>query len=245
MTQASTSKQRKRAHKTPSRPSSRNITVSPRRKRTAKPEVAAAKPEAADGGGSPRRARKAKPAAPVSKPTGNGKQRLPVLKHSPELALGRTPRRASKPHCTACGLCCTYVAIETDGPDTVKQATQLLWYVYHEGVSLYANGDDWMVQFDSTCVHLQPDYRCGIYHTRPHICREFSERDCEINTGDDGHTFYNGTEFMAYLKQIRPRVYSFVRKHFAPPEEGPRTQPEPFEQRFRAVHQRRQTLGAL
>jgi Fe-S-cluster containining protein len=150
------------------------------------------------------------------------------------------PRKAS---CTACGLCCTYVAVEVDGPATVKQATLLLWYVYHENISLYVNADEWMVQFDTSCIHLQPDYRCGIYETRPHICREFSNQDCEVNTGDDGHTFYTADEFMEHLKQTRPRIHSFVRKHFAPPEAPPRTQLAPFEHRFRAVLSRRQVAG--
>jgi uncharacterized protein len=148
----------------------------------------------------------------------------------------------SKAHCTACGLCCSYVAIEIDAPKSVKQATQLLWYVYHEGVSLYVNDDDWMVQFDTTCVHLQPDYRCGIYATRPHICREFSEQDCEVNTGDDGHTFHTAAEFMEYLKATRPRIHGFLQKNFAPPPEAPRQRLAPFEYRFQAVLARRQAL---
>lgn len=173
--------------------------------------------------------------------------RLPIVKAAAAAAgvgaPGNTTRtNSSKAHCTACGLCCSYVAIETDGPATVKAATQLLWYIYHEGVSLYVNDDEWMVQFDTTCIYLQPDYRCGIYDTRPHICREFSEKDCEVNTGDDGLTFYNADEFLAHLKQSRPRVHAFVQKHFAPPPAAARTRKEPFEQRFAAVLARREAL---
>ncbi|HEY2734996.1 MAG TPA: YkgJ family cysteine cluster protein [Polyangiales bacterium] len=151
------------------------------------------------------------------------------------------PRSAAT--CTACGLCCSYVAIEVDQPSTVKRATQLLWYVYHEGVSLYVNEDEWMVQFETTCRFLQPDYRCGIYATRPHICREFSEKDCEVNTGDDGLTFYTGAEFLAHLQRSRPRVYALVQKSYLPPEASPRTELAPFEQRFNAVRTRRAALG--
>lgn len=152
-------------------------------------------------------------------------------------------KRRSRPSCTACGLCCSYVAIEVDSPATVKQATQLLWYVYHEGVSLYVNDDEWMVQFDTTCVHLQPDYRCGVYETRPHICREFSEQDCEVNTGDDGQTFYTATEFVTHLQTTRPRIYAMVMKNFAPPVEPERARLSPFEHRFQAVRARRRALG--
>jgi Fe-S-cluster containining protein len=161
-------------------------------------------------------------------------QRLPLYSEA--------PARTGPPTCTACGLCCTYVAIETDAPNTAKRATQLLWYVYHEGVSLYVNEDEWMVQFETTCKHLQADYRCGVYATRPHICREFSEQNCEINTGDDGHTFYTAAEFMTYLQGTRPRVHRVLEKNFAPPVEAARS-PTSFEQRFQAVHVRRAALG--
>ncbi|HET6336353.1 MAG TPA: YkgJ family cysteine cluster protein [Polyangiales bacterium] len=140
--------------------------------------------------------------------------------------------------CAQCGLCCTYVAIEVDGPTTVKRATELLWYLYHQGVSLYLNDDDWMVQFETTCRYLTADRRCGVYATRPHICREFSEKECEVNTGDDGQTFYDATAFVAYLKQARPRVYALVMKDFAPPvDEKPEV--HPFQSRLSDVYARR------
>jgi len=242
--------QRPRRTSSPSRQSTSGTRPPARAKRSAAQRETRANtssdsrraPAVADGG-SPRRKRN------------NGGKEDNVAKHAKaegakpsdkaRLPLYVEPRgsKRSKPSCTACGLCCSYVAIEVDGPATVKQATQLLWYVYHEGVSLYVNDDEWMVQFDSTCVHLQADYRCGVYDTRPHICREFSEKDCEVNTGDDGHTFYTASEFLAYLKQTRPRVHAFVRKHFAPPEDPARTEPSPFERRFQAVLSRRQVLG--
>jgi hypothetical protein len=135
------------------------------------------------------------------------------------------------------------VAIEVDSPSTVKRATQLLWYLYHDGVSLYENEDEWMVQFEANCRYLQPDYRCGIYATRPHICREFDEQDCEVNTGDDGHTFYTPAEFLQHLKQQRPRVHTLVQKGFAPPDEPARATATPFERRMQAVRTRRAALG--
>lgn len=185
----------------------------------------------------PARSRPAKNTHGSGSGTSRREVRLPLYT---ETKTASKPKEAS---CTSCGLCCSYVAIEVDTPKTVKQATQLLWYVYHEGVSLYVNDDDWMVQFDTTCIHLQPDYRCGVYETRPHICREFSEQDCEINTGDDGRTFYTATEFLEHLAQTRPRVHAVVKKSFAPPAEGPRTRLTPFEHRFQAAMSRRNALG--
>jgi uncharacterized protein len=199
--------------------------------------------------GKTRRTRDAHVDAPYKareKPTGllqprdKGKRtkRLPLYNEQDSDAA---PRAAAS--CTACGLCCSYVAIEVDQPTTVKRATQLLWYIYHGGVSLYVNEDEWMVQFETTCQYLQPDYRCGIYDTRPHICREFSAQDCEVNTGDDGLTFYTAAQFLAHLQQTRPRVHALVEKSFAPPPAAERTERSPFEQRFSAVLARRAALG--
>lgn len=154
----------------------------------------------------------------------------PAVQHKPKFG------------CAECGLCCTYLAIEIDGPTTVKRATELLWYLYHEDVSLYVNDDEWMVQFETRCRYLTEDRRCGIYATRPHICREFSEQECEINTGDDGHTFYTAAAFMKYLKETRPRVHRLVNKGFAPPEE-PKRGLHPFERRQRDVYVRRAAAG--
>jgi Fe-S-cluster containining protein len=178
--------------------------------------------------------------APLKARDKRAAMRLPLYS---EAEVEGTGAAAQGAHCTACGLCCSYVAIEVDAPSTVKSATQLLWYLYHDGVSLYVNDDEWMVQFEANCRHLQPDYRCGIYATRPHICREFSEQECEVNSGDDGHTFYTAGEFMLHLKQHRPRVHALVQRSFAPPDEPTRSTHSPFERRLGAVRARRATLG--
>jgi Fe-S-cluster containining protein len=160
-----------------------------------------------------------------------GKLQLPVLAQ---------PKAGGKFDCSQCGLCCTYLAIEIDGPTSVKRATELLWYLYHQDVSLYVNDDSWMVQFETTCRHLTADRRCGVYATRPHICREFSEQDCEVNTGDDGQTFYTVAAFMDYLKKAKPRIHKLVMKDYAPaPEPGEVERVHPFERRLRDVYVRR------
>jgi len=190
------------------------------------------------------RARTTAHARPTSKQPSRGSTRS-----------SRTPKKAPKVHlplvaapeakrtfgCAECGLCCTYLAIEIDGPTSVKRATELLWYLYHEHVSLYVNDENWMVQFESRCRFLTEDRRCGIYATRPHICREFSEQECEINTGDDGHTFYTVAAFMKYLKETRPRVHALVMKSYAPPDE-PKRGLTAFERRQRDVFVRRAAL---
>jgi hypothetical protein len=118
--------------------------------------------------------------------------------------------------CTACAKCCTYVAIEIDGPDRLRPATTMLWYLYHQGVSLYRDGGgNWSVVFETRCRQLQPDLRCGIYAARPHICREFDNRTCDVNQGG-GREFRIPEEFLAWLGDERPRVYRLLAKRFLP-----------------------------
>lgn len=182
-------------------------------------------------------------AAPPGENGGNGvRTRASKKLHLPLVSAPPATTTAATFGCSECGLCCTYLAIEIDGPTSAKRATELLWYLYHEDVSLYVNDDSWMVQFETRCRFLTPDRRCGIYATRPHICREFSEQECEINTGDDGHTFYTAAAFMKHLKETRPRIHRLVMKGFAPPEE-PKRGLHPFERRQRDVYVRRAAAG--
>lgn len=145
--------------------------------------------------------------------------------------------------CLTCALCCSYIAVEIDGPTSVKSATEILWHLYHHNVSVYRdNDDDWVVQFETRCRHLQDDNKCGIYETRPHICREYSELTCEVNSEDQGRTFYSPAEFLDYLKERNKRTYEAVQKRYMPAPEAlaalPQTKKQAassFQARFRAI----------
>jgi Fe-S-cluster containining protein len=139
-----------------------------------------------------------------------------------------------------CALCCTYVAVDTDSPNTVKNAAQILWFLYHENVSIYVEDDDWIVQLESRCRHLQDDNRCGIYEQRPHMCREYDERDCEVNARVVGETFTTPSEYLEALRKRHPRVYSLLAKRYMPDAaiidgRKPRGAMKPFIQRFETL----------
>ena len=51
-----------------------------------------------------------------------------------------TPPPALLP-CTECGQCCTYVGIGINAPTTPRFATDILWYLYHERLYVYRDGD--------------------------------------------------------------------------------------------------------
>jgi uncharacterized protein len=112
--------------------------------------------------------------------------------------------------CLSCGICCGYVAVEIDGAETLRGATDILWYLYHPGVSVFVDGDDWMVQFETRCQHQLPDHRCSIYESRPPMCREYDETICEVNAEEVGHTLYSVREFLAYVKVHHKRTYCLM-----------------------------------
>lgn len=132
---------------------------------------------------------------------------LPVLQPAPRDRLVR---------CLDCGECCTYVAVGINAPRTPGYATDVLWYLYHEGVYVYRDGDgDWSVHFEARCRNLAPDLKCRIYEERPHICRGFSNLTCEVNS-KEGHpvTFTSPEQFLDWLEVKHPKVYgSIARKH--------------------------------
>lgn len=144
--------------------------------------------------------------------------------------------------CLSCGICCTYVAAEVEGPVGIRSATEILWYLYHENVSVYRDTDDeWLLQFETRCQHLLPDNKCNIYAQRPHICRTFDERDCEVNVADEGQIFSTPGEFLAYLQEHKRAIYRKLEGRFLPPEESLDGKPmnprklSPFEPRFRRL----------
>jgi Fe-S-cluster containining protein len=120
--------------------------------------------------------------------------------------------------CTECARCCTYVGVGINPPTSPRHASDVLWYLYHEGVSVYVDGEgEWSVQFGARCRHLGPDLRCGVYDERPHICRTFDNQRCEVNDpAHDSLTFREPAAFLEWLREKRPRVYAGIKKGFVP-----------------------------
>jgi Fe-S-cluster containining protein len=153
----------------------------------------------------------------------------------------RPPARVPVP-CLQCGLCCKYVAIEIERPSTLKRATEILWYLYHEGISVYRDGDEWTVQFETRCRQQDDDNRCRIYESRPHICRDLVARTCEVNSLNEGEYYRTPEQFLDYLKKRRKKLHqALLQGGFAPdrsaaPEAAPtKRKPGSFFEHFRQV----------
>ncbi len=82
-------------------------------------------------------------------------------------------------HCTA--KCCKYFALPIDEPTTREDFDFIRWYLLHEAATVFTEDGTWYLLVHTACKHLQPDNRCGIYFTRPQICRDYSTDACEYD----------------------------------------------------------------
>ena len=85
-------------------------------------------------------------------------------------------------HCT--GMCCRYLALPIDEPEDREEFDDIRWYLLHEGVSVFVESGEWYLYIATDCRHLQSDYRCGIYETRPRICRKYTTENCDYHSGE-------------------------------------------------------------
>jgi Fe-S-cluster containining protein len=80
-------------------------------------------------------------------------------------------------HCIA--KCCRYFALPIDKPTTRSDFEYMRWYLLHDRATVFTEEGTWYLMVHTQCKHLQPDNRCGIYETRPQICRDYTTDNCE------------------------------------------------------------------
>ena len=106
-------------------------------------------------------------------------------------------------HCTA--KCCRYFALPIDTPTERKDFDYIRWYLLHEQASIFVDDETWYLLVHSRCRHLQHNNLCGIYETRPQICREYTTKNCEYE--DDwtyDRYFETPEQFEEYLEATQP-----------------------------------------
>ncbi len=97
---------------------------------------------------------------------------------TPQLPRDQVP--AGEVLCNYCtGKCCRYFALPIEQPETHADWEFVRWYLLHQGATVFKEDATWYLLVHSVCNHLLPDNRCGIYHTRPQICRDYSTKECE------------------------------------------------------------------
>jgi Fe-S-cluster containining protein len=104
-------------------------------------------------------------------------------------------------HCTA--KCCKYFALPLDEPTDREDFEFMRWFLLHDQAAVFTEEGTWYLLVHTQCKHLQPDNRCGIYATRPPVCREYSTEDCEYE--DDwvyDHYFETSEQVEEYMEAV-------------------------------------------
>ncbi|MDB4671361.1 YkgJ family cysteine cluster protein [Pirellulaceae bacterium] len=104
-------------------------------------------------------------------------------------------------YCTA--KCCKYFALPIDTPTTRRDFEFMRWYLLHDRASIFTDGGTWYLLVHTTCKHLMEDQRCGIYETRPEICREYTTDECEY---EDSWTYERYFETPEQIKEYADAV---------------------------------------
>ncbi len=95
-------------------------------------------------------------------------------------------------YCTA--KCCRYFALPIDKPTTAQEFDFMRWFLLHDRASVFVDDQIWYILVHTTCKHLQPDNRCGIYETRPQICRDYSTDNCEYEDSNVYDRYFETSE---------------------------------------------------
>jgi len=107
----------------------------------------------------------------------------------------------TKPPCDQCkGLCCQYITVPIQRPNTRGDFDDLRWYLAHENIIIYVEDDIWYMQVNNRCRHLDKDFQCDIYKQRPQVCRDYGD-SCELCEEDYEYEllFRNDAEMQAYM----------------------------------------------
>ena len=79
------------------------------------------------------------------------------------------------------------MAVPLDRPKSARDFDDIRWYLMHQGVIVFVEEGDWYIQFQAKCKNLAADNRCGVYETRPAICREYQPGECDYAAGAYGY----------------------------------------------------------
>jgi len=97
----------------------------------------------------------------------------------------KPPRESLKPDenlCTYCtAKCCRYYALPLEEPTEFTDFEFMRWFLLHRDATVFTEEGTWYLMVFSDCKHLLADHRCGIYETRPQVCRDYTTDNCEYD----------------------------------------------------------------
>lgn len=106
--------------------------------------------------------------------------------------------------CKKCkGMCCRYIALPIDTPETRADFDDVRWYLTHENISVFVEDGDWYISVKNKCKYLrETDYKCSIYEQRPKICRKYDNKKCDFSEGEYQYElhFTDDIQMQEYMK---------------------------------------------
>jgi uncharacterized protein len=132
--------------------------------------------------------------------------------------------------CDQCSaLCCRYFVLEIETPETRRQYDDIRWYLVHQNVFVFIEKKKWYLGVYARCKHLQDDNRCGIYDTRPKICREYSTDNCDYHGGEYDWTvlFSSAEQLAAYAEEQLAQRAARLRKQRLRDQRDKTRKPQP------------------
>lgn len=108
-----------------------------------------------------------------------------------------------KSPCQSCpGLCCRYIGLPIETPETREDFDAIRWYLAHENVTVYVEHGCRYLQANNPCRHLTAENRCDLYARRPAICRQFRSWSCERSPGELNYElhFASDADMEAYMR---------------------------------------------
>jgi Fe-S-cluster containining protein len=90
----------------------------------------------------------------------------------------------------------------------------------HEKVHVFVDSGEWYLQVWTRCQHLLRDNRCGVYETRPQICREYGfgeggDVNCHATSEPNAEydlVFTEAHELEAYYQKWYENRYGWRKK---------------------------------
>ena len=102
--------------------------------------------------------------------------------------------------------CCHYFALPIETPTTRRDFEFIRWFLLHDRATMFTEDGDWYLLVHTTCKHLRTDHRCGIYETRPQICRDYSTHNCEYEDDWTYERYFETPEQVdEYADAVLPR----------------------------------------
>lgn len=106
-------------------------------------------------------------------------------------------------HCV--GKCCRYFSLPIETPTVWDDFDAVRWYLAHGRTLVYVEKGTWYLVVMTRCKYLDRNDRCGIYLSRPKICREYTTAECEYD--DDWlfeKVFETAEQLWEYAEAILP-----------------------------------------